>query len=219
MESIGSRLKAERKRLGYKQEDFAQKGGVAVQTLRKYESDSRRPDADYLAGIAEAGADVSYIITGHTGADGPQNVIHDERGEYAAIPLVDVRAAAGSGAIVDSEHVVDVLHFKHEWINHELHSAAADLRLLFVDGESMEPGLRAGDIILVNIRDQHAQRDGIYVLRLEDALLVKRLQRLPGGRLRVSSDNPAYESFELTLPFNGDDAAIIGRVVWMGRRI
>ena len=219
MESIGSRLRAERKRLGYKQEDFAQKGGVAVQTLRKYESDARRPDADYLAGIADAGADVSYIITGQREDEGPVNMIREEATEYAAIPLVDVRAAAGSGAIVDSEYVVDVLHFKHEWINHELHAVASDLRLLFVEGESMEPGLRAGDIILVNVRDQHAQRDGIYVLRLEDALLVKRLQRLPGGKLRVSSDNSAYESFELTLPFNNDDAAIIGRVVWMGRRV
>ena len=219
MESIGSRLRAERKRLGYKQDDFAQKGGVAVQTLRKYESDARRPDADYLAGIADAGADVSYIITGQREDEGPVNMIREEATEYAAIPLVDVRAAAGSGAVVENEYVVEVLHFKHEWINHELHAVASDLRLLFVEGESMEPGLRAGDIILVNVRDQHAQRDGIYVLRLEDALLVKRLQRLPGGKLRVSSDNSAYESFELTLPFNNDDAAIIGRVVWMGRRV
>jgi len=64
MSSIGSRLIEERKRLGYSQSDFGELGGVKRQAQGNYESDDRRPDADYLAGIANAGANIIYIVTG-----------------------------------------------------------------------------------------------------------------------------------------------------------
>jgi phage repressor protein C with HTH and peptisase S24 domain len=56
---------------------------------------------------------------------------------------------------------------------------------------------------------------------MDDALLVKQLQRLPGGLLRVISRNQAYEPFtvqasELDAPAG---LSIIGRVVWACRRL
>jgi len=221
METIGYRIRSERKRLGLSQIAFAKLGGVTVQTQRKYESDARRPDADYLASVGRK-ADVSWIVTGERRTAAYAAGINEDEvpyGDYVSIALVDVRAAAGGGAVVESERIVDVLHFKQDWIRHELHASPQDLRLIFVDGESMEPMLHTGDVILVNVGDQAARRDGIYVLRLEDALLVKRLQRLPGQRVRVTSDNPAYQPFELQMPLEDNGAAIIGRVVWVGKRI
>lgn len=62
--TIGKRLKEERNRLKLNQTDFA----VLAQTTKKsqieYEKESTYPNAAYLAAIAEAGADVQYIITG-----------------------------------------------------------------------------------------------------------------------------------------------------------
>lgn len=85
-------------------------------------------------------------------------------------------------------------------------------------GESMEPTLGKDDVILVNRKVGSVRSDGIYLLRLGDALLVKRLQFLPDGELWVISDNPAYEPFGVN-PTSGDvDFSIIGRVVWAGRK-
>lgn len=145
----------------------------------------------------------------------------EQRPGYDLVPLYDVRAAAGHGAVVEDEKIIDYLAFKREWLQQELHAGAQDLYLIEVDGESMEPTLRPGDVILVDRRSaQQVPRDGIYVLRMDGTLLVKRLQRLPERRLRLSSDNPAYQPFEIELG-NGhaDDLAIIGRVVWTGRRM
>lgn len=140
--------------------------------------------------------------------------------DYALVPLYDVRAAAGHGAIVEHEQVVDWLAFKREWLRRELHARAADLYLIEVDGESMEPTLRPGDVILVDHRSAQAvPRDGIYVMRMDGSLLVKRLQRLPGRKVKVASDNNAYEPFELDIDAPGEDVSIIGRVVWTGRRM
>ena len=146
-------------------------------------------------------------------------MVKQDVADYAAIPLYNVRAAAGGGAIVEHEAIVDVLHFKEEWIRNELRANPADLYLIYVDGESMEPTLRPGDVILVDHRDVGPSRDGIYVLRTDGALLVKRLQRLPGGVLRVTSDNSSYEPFNISLTQLAEDFAIIGRVVWVGSRM
>ena len=60
----------------------------------------------------------------------------------------------------------------------------------------------------------------IYVFVQEGLMLVKRLQRLPGGRVRVSSENGAYESYELDAAvLERPDSFIVGRVVWAGVRI
>lgn len=62
--SIGERIAEERDRLGFNQEDFGLIGGVKKNAQFQYEKDKRSPSAEYLAGIANAGADVAYILTG-----------------------------------------------------------------------------------------------------------------------------------------------------------
>ena len=82
----------------------------------------------------------------------------------------------------------------------------------------MAPTLSAGDDILVDLADGPERlRDGIYVLRVDGTLLVKRLAIHPvGRRVTVQSDNHAYGD----LPDCGlDEIECIGRVIWTGRKI
>lgn len=64
MASIGDRLREERLRLAKNQPDFAALGHVAKRSQIRYERGEKSPDANYLAGIATAGADVLYVVTG-----------------------------------------------------------------------------------------------------------------------------------------------------------
>src|SRR3546814_11782305 len=72
------------------------------------------------------------------------------------------------------------------------------LSIIRVEGDSMAPTLDDGDDILVDGGDAAARlRDGIYVLRMDDVLMVKRIARAPGqGRISVISDNPHYRSWD-----------------------
>ena len=87
----------------------------------------------------------------------------------------------------------------------------------------MEPTLRAGDVILVDGRANQPDREGVYILRMNGMLLVKRIQAMPGGVLKIMSDNPAYQPFMIdtsSVEQPGDGSlAILGRVVWSGRRL
>jgi phage repressor protein C with HTH and peptisase S24 domain len=82
----------------------------------------------------------------------------------------------------------------------------------------MEPTLSDGDPILVDTADAAERlRDGIYVLRVDDALMVKRLARSPATRkLLIKSDNPNYPSWDGCDP---EAINVIGRVIWAGRRL
>jgi transcriptional regulator with XRE-family HTH domain len=61
---MGGRLKEERTRMGLSQEEFAKLGYVGRKAQVSYESGERKPDSEYLQGIAEHGADCQYILTG-----------------------------------------------------------------------------------------------------------------------------------------------------------
>lgn len=62
--AIGERLREERERFGWNQEDLGQIGGVNRNTQGKYEKGERNPDSAYLSALAAAGVDVLYVLTG-----------------------------------------------------------------------------------------------------------------------------------------------------------
>lgn len=190
---------------------------VPIDSYKKYELGKAVPGGEALASLARAGVDIAAVL----GTRPPSAAEPAPRAGYVYVPLYDVRAAAGHGAVAQSEGVVNELAFREDWIRSTLHVRPSDLSLVHVEGDSMEPDLRAGDIILIDHTDASARREGIYVLRMEDALLVKQVQRMPGGVLRLVSRNPAYEPILLPIPEvqPGGKVSIIGRVVWACRRL
>jgi transcriptional regulator with XRE-family HTH domain len=65
--SFGKRLGEERRRLGFKQGEFAKLVGTNVPKQSLYENDRRELRASYLARLPEAGVDVVYVLTGRRG--------------------------------------------------------------------------------------------------------------------------------------------------------
>jgi len=129
-----------------------------------------------------------------------------------------VMVSAGPGAIVTEEAGKPYFAFDERWLKALTASDPSKLSIVRVEGDSMAPTLNAGDDILVDLGDSVERlRDGIYVLRIDDALVVKRLALNPTARrVTVQSDNPAYPDWpDCSLA----DIKPIGRVIWSGRRI
>ena len=123
------------------------------------------------------------------------------------VPLYDVPVSAGYGSFFDSENIIQQIPFDAEWLDRE-DLIAGRLACLPIEGDSMSPGLKTSDIVLVDLT--HQRGDGVFVLRLNGALRIKRLQWLADGRLRISSDNPIYETEYVDPNTPPDDFAIIG---------
>ncbi|OZG41248.1 hypothetical protein CAK78_14340 [Aeromonas sp. A35_P] len=149
--------------------------------------------------------------------------------------LSTVEAAAGAGSYVAEEESSGRMAFRREWIEREGLNARA-LRIIRARGDSMEPTIQDGAPILVeaftyadddgNTRylrngrtpEEIVRQDGIYVIQLHGRLLVKRLQLDLLGGLLVKSDNQAYDTLHIQAN-QIEDIAVIGRVVWTGRKL
>lgn len=141
-----------------------------------------------------------------------------ENGEYVHIPRYEVAASAGGGAIIHNEQVADYLSFRAEWVKNTLGVSVRDLALISVIGDSMEPTLSEGDVVLLDMTTRSVLDGSIYALQLNGGLLVKRIQRKLDGSVVVKSDNARYDT-ETVSENKADRLKIIGRVVWVGRRL
>lgn len=178
---------------------------------RRLADQDRRTLARYF-GIAEA-------ALGGPAVESPR-IARAERGsrrgavDLVLVPRLAVAASAGPGAWEVEETAGDARTFDAGWLREMAGGSPAHASMIRVTGESMAPTLLDGDDILVD-RGDTALRDGVYVLRMDDALLVKRL-RVHAEGIDVLSDNPAFESRPASDPV---DLQIVGRVLWVGRRL
>jgi phage repressor protein C with HTH and peptisase S24 domain len=149
---------------------------------------------------------------------GPPGVAASRSTDLVPVKRLAIGASAGAGALNDSEEAFSHLAFDAKWLRRLCSGGADQLSIILVQGDSMAPTLADGDEIMVDRGDAASRiRDGIYVLRRDDELLVKRVAASPASRrITLKSDNPAYPTWpDLDLA----DLTIIGRVVWTGRKV
>lgn len=133
------------------------------------------------------------------------------------VRVYDVSASAGDGHFVDYEPQAGSLAFPTQYLQHLTSSAPRHLAIISVKGESMEPTLLDDDIVLVDTSKRSLGFDGLFVLRMDGALHVKRVSRGPReGVIRIISDNAGvFPPVEREI----EDVAVIGKVLWYGRKV
>jgi len=135
--------------------------------------------------------------------------------DLALIPVFDIAAGAGSGSYAGD--IVQILGLEKMWLRSE-YGATDSLEGIRVAGDSMEPTLRNGDVVLVN-RNDVMPKDGVYVLRIEEDLFVKRLAKLSKSQVEIISDNPSYANYIIDLKNPPTHFQVIGRVLMKCQRI
>lgn len=228
---IGKRIDEACRAIGGR-EDAAKAAGVSAGMLRRYIRGESTPPFDAIVKLARAaGVSLDWMADGAE-LPSPTRPTPSQRGslvldtlgkpvdlnEFVFIPRYSVKAAAGHGQVVTDEAPTHTMAFRRYWIENYLRANPTDLSVLSVKGDSQQGVLNDRDAILID-RAQTAASAGLYVLRIDGDVMVKTLQRLPGGILRVSSANPAYVPFEVNMERPPADFAIIGRVVWFGRQV
>lgn len=201
---------------------FAKKIGVSQATLHNYMK-GRTPSTESLYNICnKCGVNLNWLVTGQGSQYISETPIAPEEEiegkEYVRVPRYEVAASAGGGAFVESEQIVDYLSFRSEWVRNALGVSPKALALINVIGDSMEPTLSDGDVVLLDTTLQGVQDSAIYVMQLNGTLLVKRIQNRLDGSLEVMSDNSRYKP-ETVSGEAINQLKIIGRVVWAGRKM
>ena len=230
---IWARIKALREQKGYTQEQLAQKSGVSIQSIKRYES---KDGANLTLNNAEKIAQVFELsIIEFLGAENlsPSRVLSPsenlspslspsrqnlspslssmspniQKPQTILVPVYDeVVASAGSGRFNEDFKAFSV-EFDKAHLKRLFALANVDnLAIIRASGDSMTPTLPPNARLLLQFR--HEFKEGqIVACRLDDELFVKRLHKQP--RLRLVSDNKDFEPIELA----GKDYELIGVIV------
>lgn len=154
------------------------------------------------------------------------------RDEMKLTIYTDVRAAAGDGYINYDDQPRQELRIPRHFITQIVgFMLPREVGIIFIDGDSMSPTLRDGDMIIYEpIRSVPASMGGMYVLMIDGELIAKRVQKIPGGGYELMSDNRhrRYKDYRL-VPKEGKEglynqstgrpvsATIVGKVIWPTR--
>ena len=209
---IGDNIKKLREHLNLTQKEFGSKIGRSHQAIQKYESNETPVKQAMIMLISQTfNVNPDWLLNG-TGEMFLDNASRQQEvSDIISIPYYpEVSAADGSGALVYDEDSVKHLQISSAIINI---STGDNVCLINATGNSMQPVIDDRDLLLVDLTHKDFIDEGIYVVRLENTLLVKRLQKIPNGIVLIS-DNPQYAPITLNSDnFNENDAAIIGKVI------
>ena len=145
---------------------------------------------------------------------GQAKVIVAEAGDpgFYQIPKVTLRLSAGMTGFQTVPEIYDgsTLSVPRNWVDRH---GFTPLRLIAipVKGESMEPGLYDGDMVIVNTADTTMADGGVFAVNYEGEAVIKRVTR-DAGQWWLSSDNPDQRKF-YRKSCRGAECIMIGRVV------
>lgn len=216
METIGERIRQVRGEMDLGL--LASKLGLHKNTLSNYERGVRSPDASVLSKLLEVfpAANPNWLLTGEGPRDLPEG---DEVPEgFFLVPAHELSLRGPGGGKIVSKQVVNFVSFDSNWVRNFLGVPPQELALIAVKGDNMEPTLSDGDMVLVDLRGNGMEDNGIYVLQFKDSLLVRRLHRKLDGSVIVKSDNTTYEP-EVLSEDDADALKVVGRVIWTGRKV
>ena len=189
--------------------------GVSDNAIYKWLSGRGQPSVTNLVALARAArVSIEWLATGEESKQSAQAITRAvEHGDFIFMPRNRIRFSSGREGILRSDQVVDSIAFRAEWVKRRLSIESRDLLLIEVVGDSMAPTVEDMDLILADLAEPRFRQDGIYLLRHDSGLAVKRIQRRPDGKLLIRSDNPKYEALVVAT------VGVIGRVIWIGGKV
>lgn len=212
-QDFAKKLVEARERAGLTQTGLARILNVTAPTVQQWEKGETMPRMRRLPEIARALGSVSLASLSASSVIAGEGSGSDS---YVIVPKLQVTPDT------EDTKVVGGVMLDLNWIRLNLPSADHDkLTVVSASGDSMEDTFGHGDLLIVDSSVREASSDGVYVFRADGMLYMKRIQRLPGGVLRVISDNRKhYDPFDLK-PSDHNDFLVFGRVLytWQGKNI
>lgn len=149
---------------------------------------------------------------------GPAPTLEDFAAEHGIVFLEEVDLALGMGAtyLDGNAEVLSIVPFKEDWLRGIAPAGVEHLKVVRGRGDSMQPTIMDGDLVVVDLSQTRIDdQDRIWAIAYGDLGMIRRVRKTPRGSLLLMPDNSVVRPDEV-----GDgEAHIMGRVIWIGRRI
>ncbi len=219
---IGSRIK--RTRGKNTQKEFSKNLDFSTSYLSEVESGKTKPSLEMLLKISQiTNYSLHWLLTGQ----GPlfigatESMVKENSAFYGVldgftvIPNLALEEEAGMEVQGNEQGGAERYAFRRQWLRSK--GKVEDLVLIEARGDSMDPTIADGDVVLIDRSKKQVVVGNMYSLRTKNAVMVKRLQSIGAARIKVMSDNKLYDSYEIDL--ESGDIEIIGQVIWIGREV
>lgn len=219
--TMGERIRDRLEALGMSQAELARRVGISQPSVNHLIKRGAT-GSSHLHKIARELETTPAYLTGEiddpsAGAlPAPTPAMIAEQLGMTLIPEIDLHFALGGGSFVEGYVEETLVPYRTDWLHRITRGMPADIFLTQGDGDSMLPTILDGDDVIVNRAERMVtKQDKIWALGYGDLVAIKRVRRMADGTFRLLSDNkdiPPIEALE-------DELRIIGRVVWVGRRM
>jgi len=185
--------------------DVADILGISQMNFATMKKRNKIPFTELLDFCAKKSISINWLLYGQS----PESLVEATNKFYMVKYFSDVNASAGGGADVECEEIQE-LEIPEQFVfmlggERELRNIEA----INVSGDSMEPTFSYNDIVFINRQKTDLQRGGIFTIRTEAGLFIKRVQKRIDGKVDIISDNKVYS----TQTLNPNEIEVLGRVV------
>ena len=200
-----TRLKQLRNEKKINQRELANFLKVAPSTISMYESGQREPNFEVLESLADFfNVDLNYLL-GKSDKTTKLMIEDSQPPQGLKIPVLGTVAAGIPISAV--EDILDYEEVPQSWENQ------GEFFALKIKGDSMEPRMESGDVVIVKQQSDANSGDTVIVLVNGDDATCKKLQKTENGIMLVST-NPNY----LPMFFTNEEiltkpVIILGKVV------
>ena len=153
-----------------------------------------------------------------TALAGTGTLYSPKESDYALIRQYSAVGECGGGYLNDHVELSEGLAFKRDWLA-RIGAKAENLAVIYAAGDSMEPYIFDGDVVLFDASDTQPKHGQVYVVRRPDSSVsIKRLVQHLTGDWVIKSDNPD-RSEERVSAETIHELPFVGRVIWRGGNI
>ena len=210
-----SALREMRRRRGLSMEALAQLAGTSASQINKLEKKQRRLTDEWLVNLSQALQCNPGDLIDNSLSIAPQ--VELKTPEHVLLPECSLSEIDDDGPAAGIGRLLDYAVFRVDWLKAVSGNSYEKLIVYVVDDDGMEPTLRSGDHVLVEPTIDQMRGDGIYVIKMRAGMAIKRVVFAPEGDfVGVMSDNPVYPGHARV---SRSSIRLVGRVVWVGRRL
>ncbi|MEA1893135.1 MAG: LexA family transcriptional regulator [Campylobacterota bacterium] len=186
--------------------DVADILGISRMNFATMKKRNKVPFGELMDFCAVRSISINWMLYGQS----PESLVEATNKFYMVKYFSDVNASAGGGGADEQCEEIEEIELPEQFVSmlggeKEL----GNIEAINVSGDSMEPTFSYNDIVFINRTKTDLGRGGVFTIRTEAGLFIKRAQKRIDGKIDIISDNEVYS----TQTLDPCDIEVIGRVV------